>query len=339
MIKLSAKQREIIKSSILKELWKTSIFDKDALEQLEKITNQTSESKDSSFEISEEVSFTLSTLRNKNLITTKKQEKLSKTTVAFFGLSVGSHAAITWVMQSRAHNIKIADPDTIDPTNLNRLRFGWDSVGKSKAEVVRNQIEQISPFTKIVSTTEVTKEKVLQLLNAKPKTDIIVDEIDDLEGKIFLRNYAKKQRIPIICATDIGDNVSVDIERYDTDKNLKIFNNRMKDISEEKATNMSEAQRIKTLINYVGFEHNSEEMLESLDQIGQTLVTWPQLGATATISGGIVATTIKKIICEENVKSGRYYISLDDILTTEKKQTKERKKELIKKLTKKFKLK
>src|SRR5258708_23752748 len=42
-------------------------------------------------------SFELSTARNRNLISIDEQNELRQTTVAFFGLSVGSHAALTWM--------------------------------------------------------------------------------------------------------------------------------------------------------------------------------------------------------------------------------------------------
>ena len=64
----------------------------------------------------------------------------------------------------------------------------------------------------------------------------------------------------------------------------------------------------------MGFDKNSEEMLTSILQIGTGIPTWPQLGGTATIAGGVIATTIKKIVLDEKINSGRYFISLDDIL-------------------------
>src|SRR3989344_875072 len=72
-----------------------------------------------------ELCFELTTVRNRNLITSQEQSKLRKTVVGFFGMSVGSHCALTWMMESRADTIKIVDFDTLSASNLNRLRFGW----------------------------------------------------------------------------------------------------------------------------------------------------------------------------------------------------------------------
>lgn len=54
-------------------------------------------------------------------------------------------------------------------------------------------------------------------------------------------------------------------------------------------------------------------MLESFLDIGKNLKTWPQLGATESIAGGIITTVIKKIRLNEKIKSGRYNFSLDEM--------------------------
>ena len=67
----------------------------------------------------------------------------------------------------------------------------------------------------------------------------------------------------------------------------------------------------------MGIEKVSERMLNSVFGIGATIVNWPQLGATATIAGGVIASLIKKIILGENIKSGRYYLSLNNIFVSD----------------------
>ena len=106
----------------------------------------------------------------------------------------------------------------------------------------------------------------------------------------------------------------------------------------ENYESLSDLQRKKLIIKIVGFEKNSETMLSSLHEIGDTLLTWPQLGATATLAAGVITTAIKKIILGEKIASGRYYISLDDILDSSfynKDRVKQRKM-LVKKVKEKF---
>ncbi len=262
----------------------------------------------------ERLFFYLSTLRNRQLIRYNEQGRLTGAIVAFFGLSVGSHAALTWMMLSRAKIIKISDPDTISSSNLNRLRFGWGKVGKLKADVVKEELQKINPFCKIYKYIGQGKKTVRKIILDIPKPDIIVDSMDDLKSKVLLRLLAKKENIPVLMATDVGDNVFLDIERYDKLPKPKEFNGRIGDLEKIDFSNISNTERKKLSMKIVGLEHNSEEMLESLLSVGKTIKTWPQLGSTSTIAGGLIATVIKKIVLGENVRSGRYYFLIDDLL-------------------------
>lgn len=256
----------------------------------------------------------VSTTRNKLLITDEDQRKLADTTVGFFGLSVGSHAALTWMMLSRATHIKIADSDNISPSNLNRLRLGWSTVGKKKIEITKKQLLDIHPATHVSTLAKTGGTHMKEFCTQKPTVDCIIDEIDDLEGKIHLRSTARAMRIPLISAVDVGENVIIDIERYDTQPNTKFFLGRIPNIEQIHLASLTPLQKARLIIRLVGLEHNSNEMLCSLLAIGKEIGTWPQLGSTATIAGGIVATTIAKIIRGAPVKSGRYIFEMDKLL-------------------------
>lgn len=258
----------------------------------------------------------LTTARNKQLITREEQLKLQETVVGFFGLSVGSHAALTWMMQSRANAIFISDPDTIDWTNLNRLRFGVHTIGQPKVAVVQAELEAINPFTKVHSTSKTDPETVRQFFSSTPALNFVVDAIDDLPSKLLLRQLAREQQIPLLSAVDVGDNIFLDIERYDQDKNIIPFLGRVPEIETLDLNTLDPRRRTQLLIQLVGLEHNSEAMLYSLTQIGTSIPTWPQLGATATMAGGLICTTIKKIVLGESIPSGRVILSMDELLDT-----------------------
>lgn len=266
------------------------------------------------FPLSKKAAFDLTTARNRNLINSEQQLLLSTTPVAFFGMSVGSHAALTWMMQSRTNVIKIVDPDTIDATNLNRLRFGWSQIGKLKVNAVAELLQDINPFARIIISPKTDPATTENIISKDPPVLAIVDEIDSFEAKIRLRQLAKKYRIPLVSAADIGDNIALDIERYDLSPQPEFFLGRVSGIDKINFSGLSDSEKKKLIIRLVGFEHNSVALLDSLLAIGGSVPTWPQLGATATISGGVIAATLKKIILGEPIKSGRYYLSLDDLL-------------------------
>lgn len=316
------KNNEKRNEEILFELWQLSVFDEACCEALEKFVVDSEKRCENNQDIDElyvskDILTALATARNRNLIGGEEQKLLQKKVVGFFGLSVGSHAAMSWMMESRADTVKIIDPDSISPTNLNRLKVGWEEVGRPKTESLKEKLTEINPYAKIITSSETSYEKVVSLFDDNPNLDLVVDAIDDMKGKITLRKLARDRKIPLVSAADVGDNVVMDIERYDTDSTTKPFLGRVADIDTVDFEALSEIEKKKMIINLVGFEKNSEQLLDSLLALGKTLGTWPQLGATATIAGGVVATTIKKIMLGEKVNSGRYYLSLDDILVSD----------------------
>ncbi len=263
----------------------------------------------------EEDLFKLQTSRNQLLISTDQQNVLRNSTVAFMGLSVGSHAALTWMMQSHARNVKIADFDTLDGSNLNRIRFGWPDIGQEKTILCQQALYQINPYTNVHSVKEgVTPENVSEILINDPKVDVIVDLLDSFEIKLLLRTEAKSRRLPLVMTTDVGNNLKLEIERYDLDPQPAFFNRPDLDLENLDLSQLSPQQKRELIIQIVGLENNSPEMIESLSNIGKKIVTWPQLAATATIGGASVVTIITKILQGKNVPSGIKWINLDQLL-------------------------
>lgn len=265
--------------------------------------------------LSHEEMIELATSRNRNIITKEEQSILRQTNVAFFGLSVGSNAVFSWTMLARPDSLVVADPDHISPSNLNRIKAPWSAVGTQKVDWIRKSIHEISPHTKIKSYTDTDDLTKIQsiCINKNARINVIVDEIDDIDAKICLRRIARKLQIPLISAIDVGDNVFLDVERYDIEK-PQPFLGRIPERQLKNIASLSPRKKRSLIFKIVGMEHNSERMLHSIMSIGKTISTWPQLGSTASIAGGLVATTIKKIRLGEKVKSGRYYIDFDELL-------------------------
>lgn len=314
------------KQQIVDEALKAALYSSLLQEQTKSISAKSAELKDA--DQLNTVLTSLTTIRNRNLISQEQQRKLQQTVIGFFGLSVGSHAVLTWMLQSRADTVKIIDPDTIDATNLNRLRLSIDTIGKKKADVLEEQLIGMNPGVNVIKYTDVSSSSYQSIFCDYPLLDAIVDEIDDLQGKIYLRTRAKKYKIPVISATDVGDNVVLDIERHDLEPNYPFFHGVVPDLEQVDLNSLNRNQRIALTLKIVGLEHCSIAMLKSLLEIGKSIETWPQLAATATIAGGVVATTLKKIFLGESVRSGRYVVSLDTMLSPDS-EDKKIKQELI----------
>lgn len=259
----------------------------------------------------EDLHLELRTARNRNLITKEEQEKFYHSTVAIAGLSIGSHAAFTIAMMGGSKSMKLADPDILSGSNMNRVRYDFTQIGGFKADLAVQGILKINPFTKVeVYKKGVLKGEIEQFLSS-PKVDVLIEEVDNLSLKFELRFVAKKLRIPVVMATDNGDNVIVDVERYDTNPKLPIFNGLVGDLSYQEFQEIPKETLPLLVGNIVGIDLVTPQVFESLSEVGKSLYSWPQLGSAANMSGSILAYLARKIINKENIKSGKYDISID----------------------------
>lgn len=258
--------------------------------------------------------FELRTNRNQNLITKAEQKTLADASVAVAGMSVGSGIALACVYSSISGAIKIADFDTLETANLNRLRESLPDIGTAKTELATRHIYELNPFASVQSF-----DKGLDASNIDDffeNTSVVVDEIDDFKMKILLRLRAKEKQIPLLMLTSLGDNILIDIERYDLDPKLAIFNGAIGDVPEEilAKDDISAEDMKRYAVSLVGQQYVPARALASLPEIGKTLVGRPQLYSTIAVDGGLAAYIIKMILLGEPVKSGRYYVKFSDLI-------------------------
>lgn len=251
------------------------------------------------------------TARNRNIITTEEQQKFYGLRVAYAGLSVGSHGAMTVALMGGAQSIKIADSDEVSPSNLNRVRLDFLALGRKKTDLVSEYVYQLNPYANIESFGKgVTSENIDRFLS---DVDVLVEETDNLEFKIALRLSARKRGIPVIMATDNGDGVIVEIERFDLDCSTQLFNGALGDITLEEFKTFPPQELPKLATKIAGADLVVPRMLLSLKEVGQTLYSWPQLGDAATLSGIAIAYCLRKIALKEPLGNGKMEINMDAI--------------------------
>ena len=90
--------------------------------------------------VPEDVYFTLRTARNHDIITKREQTSFRRKTVGIAGLSVGSSVVSSLVMSGGPKELKIADFDDVQITNLNRMRASLLDVNVPKIYVIAWQI-------------------------------------------------------------------------------------------------------------------------------------------------------------------------------------------------------
>ncbi|MEK7630282.1 MAG: ThiF family adenylyltransferase [Patescibacteria group bacterium] len=267
----------------------------------------------------EDLHFELRTGRNKYLISETEQKKFYNSTVVFLGLSVGSHAALVSAMTGGAKHMKLADPDNLSGDNLNRVRTGFQNVGLNKTVIVARQAYEINPYAKIeIYEKGLTAENAEQILTG---SDIVVEEMDNVYWKLRIRELARERGIPVVMATDNGDGVIVDIERYDINRNLPILNGLAKGLTAEGLKNMPPKDLPKVAGKIAGANLTVPRMLESVAEVGISLYSWPQLGTAANMAGSVLANLIRRIVNKkENIKSGRYSVNPDVVFESDYKR-------------------
>ena len=252
------------------------------------------------------------TIRNKDLITADEQSKYSDFTVGCAGMSVGSNVALALALSGGSRNIKLADGAVVSASNLNRIATGVHDVGSSKAFVIARKLYEMNPYMEVQCTDRnITDETIHEFFDQPWPINVVVDEIDDLKTKILLRVEAKKRRLPVIMATDLGDDVMLDIERFDLDPDLPLFHGLVPGVEELLTKEVSKREWLKYATSIIGSRNTPLRMQQSLLKVGTKLVTQPQLGPTAMMSGVVAVYAIRQLALGADLKSGRTIISLD----------------------------
>ncbi len=268
----------------------------------------------------------LRTIRNRDLITQNEQDKLFECNVVSFGMSVGSAGAQVISMSGMSRRIKLVDGAVISGSNLNRILTGVESIGLSKALVIGRQIYEMNPFSSISYFDKATTENISEILDEPWKVEVAIDEIDDIEMKVRIRYEARKRQIPVIMATELGDTVMLDVERFDIEPNRALFHGMIPDV-EDLITKTLENYRewTKRAVGIIDPKNMPLKMQKSVLKIGTNIVTHPQLGSTVMMTGGVLAFAVKSIVLNHSLESGRYIIAFEKEFLTENKTRKYKK--------------
>jgi len=160
----------------------------------------------------------------------------------------------------------------------------------------------------------VTTENLDSFLDA-PKIDLLIEEMDNLKFKIKIREKARKLGIPVIMVTGNSEDVIIDVERYDLDDKLDILSGYLKEeviqrIFAVESGKGTFRERIDLLQDFMGSEYLDERLNESFTKVGDTLISVPQLAESSFLRGAVITHFAKKILLQEDIKSGRYEILL-----------------------------
>ena len=253
------------------------------------------------------------TNRNRNKITLEEKEILTKKRVGVIGLSVGQSVALTMTMERSYGEIRIADYDIIEVSNLNRIRTGVHNMNVKKTIVTAREIMEIDPFLKVTCFHDgLTEQNMERFMTEGGSLDAIIEECDSLDIKINSRLYAKKMKIPVIM--DTSDKGMIDIERFDLTPERPVLHGLLAGYDLSNLKNITAEKRMEIIYAVLDKGKISERFRSSIEQIGKTITTWPQLASSVIAGGANAADVYRRIMLGGIQDSGRYYIDLEELI-------------------------
>ncbi|CAM2064993.1 Rv1355c family protein [Sulfidibacter corallicola] len=240
--------------------------------------------------------------RNRNKLTLAEQDRLARLTVGVAGLSVGNVMALTMAMEGCFGTLKLADFDTLDLSNMNRIRASvWD-LGVQKTVLAARQITEINPYAHLVLFQDgLTEDNLDDFLGGETPLDVLVEECDSMHLKIVIRERARQHRIPVVMESSDGS--VMDVERFDLEPDRPILHGRIGEVNVEGMS--PEALQFDMALRINPISGLTTRMAASLLERGETLSTWPQLASDVVVGGGHVCMAVREIGLGREMKSGR----------------------------------
>jgi hypothetical protein len=262
------------------------------------------------------------TNRNKYKITSKEQQLLSKKTIGVIGLSVGHSIVTTIALERVCGELRIADLDTLELSNLNRINASLSQLGFPKTVIAARAVSEIDPYIKVsVFDKGINTSNVDDFMNAEGKLDLLIEECDSFDIKILARIRAKNYGIPVLM--DTNDRGLIDVERYDLEPTLPILHGLLSDADIEIIKNAkSNEERIPYVLKVVDSKNASIKGKASLIEVGQTLSSWPQLASAVVGGAGATVNIARRILLNEFTQSGRFYFEIEDVMPSDDYQQK-----------------
>ncbi|MGA7835349.1 MAG: Rv1355c family protein, partial [Acidimicrobiales bacterium] len=248
--------------------------------------------------------------RNHNKLTRDEQARLRTLSIGIVGVSAGHSIAHVLAMEGLAGELRLADFDTVELTNLNRIPGSVLDIGVNKAVVAARRIAEIDPYLRvIVETNGINHDNVEGFVDG---LDLVIEECDSLDIKFLVREAAKARGIPVIMET--SDRGVLDVERFDVDAELPIFHGLLGDMDSTKLAGLTTAEKSPFVLRLLGASEVSARGAASMFELGQTVTGWPQLASEVTLGAVTTAAAVRRLGLSGDLPSGRVRFDVEQIL-------------------------
>jgi len=253
------------------------------------------------------------TNRNRYKVTREEQQLLREKKIGIVGLSVGQSIALTLSMERTCGELRLADFDTAELSNLNRIRTGVQNLGLHKTVIAAREIAEIDPFLKVkIFNAGLTSDTIDDFFSGGGNIDLLVEVCDGLDIKIVSRFKARSLGIPVVM--DTNDRGMLDVERFDLEPERPIMHGLATGLDPENIKDLSNEEKIPYILKMVGAESISTRLKASMIEVEQSINTWPQLASSVVLGGAVTTDVCRRIFLDQYHESGRYYIDIDQLV-------------------------
>lgn len=245
--------------------------------------------------------------RNRNKITQAEQDRFGALRIGVVGLSVGHAIAHTLAQEGLCGSLRLADLDSIELSNLNRIPASVCDLGVNKAVVVARRVAELDPYLDTEVYPEGMTEECIDQFFAG--LDLVIEECDSLDMKIRIREKAREYGIPVFMET--SDRGLFDVERFDSEPGRPLFHGLLGDVTPETLRGLSTTDKAPHVMRILQTGHLSARMAASMVEIDRTVSTWPQLAGDVQLGGATVAAAVRRFGRGEDLPSGRIRVDLE----------------------------
>jgi molybdopterin/thiamine biosynthesis adenylyltransferase len=205
--------------------------------------------------------------------------------------------------------LRLADFDVLELSNLNRVAGGVADVRASKVVLAAREVAELDPYVRLVAYPRGVEDATIAEFVAG--ADVIVDECDDLEMKVRLREHARVARRPVVMAT--SHRGMLDVERFDLEPDRPTFHGLLGDVTSAALGGLTTKQKVPYVIRILDPASLTDRAAASMVEVRESVSTWPQLASDVALGGAMVANAVRRIALGELTASGRFYADLDEL--------------------------